>query len=114
MPRKQNKNKSEMSEKIFECIQAFIVNQVGVDEAEVTRDTSLQNDLGIYGGDATDFFISFGKEFSVDVSEFMAADYFKADGLNIFSIEKKKKPLTVGHLEKAVIAGRLDEETINS
>ncbi|MFL5787124.1 MAG: hypothetical protein ACJ748_03655 [Flavisolibacter sp.] len=46
----------------------------------------------------------------------MPADYFKGEGIDIFfwKRENKKKGLTVGHLEKAIIAGRLDEEVINS
>lgn len=102
-----------MSDAIFKRIQAFIVNQIGVDEVEITEDASLQNDLGVYGDDATDFFIAFGREFNVDVSKFMAADYFKGDGIDIFGSENQKKPFTVGHLKKAAMAGRLDEETIN-
>lgn len=103
-----------MRDEVFERIQAFIVKQIGVDEVEVTRDASLQNDLGIYGDDATDFFTAFGREFNVDVSKFMAADYFKGDGIDVFGLGKPKSPFTVGHLEKAVIAGRLDEKVINS
>lgn len=103
-----------MADRLFEKIQSFIVKQVGVDELEVTKDASLQNDLGVYGDDATDFFIAFGKEFHVNVSNFMAADYFKSEGIDLFGIEKQKKPFIVHHLEKAVIAGRLDEEVINS
>lgn len=103
-----------MNEEIFEKIQAFIVERIGVDELEVTTNASLQNDLGIYGDDAIDFFIAFGREFNVDVSKFMAADYFNGEGVDIFGLRNPKKPFTVGHLEKAVIAGRLDDEVINS
>jgi acyl carrier protein len=106
-----------MSVSLFEDIQAFIVEKIGVDEVEVTQEALLQNDLGIYGDDAVDLIVEFGKKFKVDVSNFMAADYFKPEGLDIlglFSKGKSMKALTVGHLEKAVIAGRLDEEVINS
>jgi hypothetical protein len=57
----------------------------------------------------------------------MAADYFKAEGgvdfitplINLFKKNKVKlnkatKTLTLGHLEKAISVGRLDEEVINS
>jgi hypothetical protein len=51
----------------------------------------------------------------------MAADYFADEGLDLIGfivsllIGKKKqyKMLTVGHLEKGILAGRLDEEIIN-
>ena len=111
-----------MSE-IFERIKKFVVKKIGVDEEEVVRNASLQNDLGIYGDDAVDFLVAFGKEFQVDVSNFMAADYFKPEGIDVLgSIENlftkgsinQRKDLKIAHLEKAVIAGRLDEEVINS
>lgn len=54
------------------------------------------------------------KPFSVDVTKFMAADYFKGDGIDILGLEKSKRTLTVGHLEKGILACRLDEEVINS
>jgi hypothetical protein len=43
----------------------------------------LYEDLGIYGDDATDLLISYGKRFNVDVSKFMAADYFKGKGVDM-------------------------------
>lgn len=54
----------------------------------------------------------------------MAKDYFAPEGsIRLFNRlkdiiginnESKQKSLTVKHLEKAAIAGRLDEEIINS
>lgn len=52
----------------------------------------------------------------------MAADYFEDDGgikmpsfvKNIFKTSSSKKILTVGHLEKGIIAGQLNEKIINS
>jgi len=55
----------------------------------------------------------------VDVTKFMAADYFDGEGDPILPAViriptgKKNKILTVGHLEKGILAGRLDEEVIN-
>lgn len=106
-----------MSEQLFEELRAFIVKQIGVDEEEVTKEASLQNDLGVYGDDAVDLIVAFSKKFKVNVSNFMAADYFKPEGidtLGLFTKGQARKKLTVGHLEKAAMAGRLDEETINS
>jgi acyl carrier protein len=106
-----------MNENLFEEIQAFIVEKIGVDEVEVTQEALLQDDLGVYGDDAVDLIVAFSKKFKLDVSNFIAADYFKPEGLDILGFFSKgipRKNLTVGHLEKAVIAGRLDEEVINS
>jgi acyl carrier protein len=97
-----------------EKLKIFLVKQACVEEEEVTPAASLENDLGVYGGDSTDLIIAFGKEFNVDVSRFMAADYFRGDGLNILGCRTKTKDLKVSHLEKAIVAGRLDEEVINA
>jgi acyl carrier protein len=77
--------------------------------------------LGISGGDAVEFIIAFGKKFNVNVSKFMAAEYFNPEGDLILPAiirfltgkkKRKQKCLKIIHLEKAVIAGRLDEEVI--
>lgn len=74
------------------------------------------------GDDAVDFLIAYGKRFSVDVSKFMASDYFGSEGEGIlsylvnklFEIPEKRKRFTVGHLYKGIEAGRLDENVINA
>ncbi len=74
----------------------------------------MEKQLGIYGDDATEIMLVYGKEFNVDVSKFMAASYFSGEGFSLFGKDEKTKELTLGDLEKGVIAGRLDEEVINS
>lgn len=96
----------------FDQLVSFTIQCSGVSNEQITRATRLYDDLGIYGDDATEFIVSFGKEFGVDVSGFMAADYFKGDGLDLFDFGRKTKTLTVGHLELAIRSGRLDEKTI--
>ena len=106
-----------MNEKLFEDVQAFVVEKIGVDEIEVTRETLLQSDLGIYGDDAVDFIVAFSKKFKVDISKFMAAEYFRPEGVDVLGLYLKsshKHCLTVGHLEKAATLGRLDEDVIAS
>jgi len=103
----------------------FIKKERGEYKYPLNRDIRLYEDLGIYGDDAVEFLMAFGREFKVDVSKFMAADYFKDEGIdfltpiiNLLSRNKRqlaeKKTLTLGHLEKAIAAGRLDEEVVNS
>jgi acyl carrier protein len=103
-----------MNKDTFINLQKFVVEKSFVDDEPITTETRLYEDLGIYGDDAVEFLIAFGKEFNVDVSKFMAADYFKDEGAGVFNLGVTKKALTVGHLEKAIMAGRLDEEVINS
>jgi acyl carrier protein len=112
-----------VNSEVFEKVKMFTVKQSGVPARKVTGDSALENDLGISGDDAYDFIIAFGKEFDVDISKFKGADYFSPEGdsilpaiIRMFTGKKhpKQKELTIKHLEKAVIAGRLDEEVINS
>jgi acyl carrier protein len=112
-----------MNDTIFNRIKEFINKQSGTIEEKITECSSLENDLGIYGDDAVEFFISFGKEFNVDVSKFMAAEYFTPEGdvilpciIRWFTGKKKskRKDLTIKHLMKAITFGRLDEEVINN
>lgn len=112
-----------MNEETFDKLKAFVIKQAAVEDEEVTREAKIQDELGIYGDDALDFLISYGNLFNVDITKFMAADYFSAEGdpvlpaiIRFLTNRKKRqrKVLTVGHLEKGIIAGRLDEEVINS
>jgi hypothetical protein len=113
-----------MTNEVLERLQIFIEKERWRYKFPLTNDVRLYEDLGIYGDDAVDFIVAFGKEFNVDVSNFLAADYFKGEGidiitpiLNLFKSKHlivNKKSLTLGHLEKSIKAGRLDEEIINS
>ena len=111
-----------MDKQIFEKIKDFTVKQSGVSANKVVENAEIENDLGISGDDATDFLLAFSKEFKVDISDFMAAEYFSPEGdpilpaIRLFTGKKspKRKELRIKHLGKAVSVGRLDEEAINS
>ena len=103
-----------MSNEIFDRLKEFVIKESAVDDGEITRDTQIEDELGVTGDDAVEFMIAYGKTFNVDVTKFMAADYFRGEGWNLFPSKKSGKILTVGHLEKGILAGRLDEEIINS
>jgi acyl carrier protein len=112
-----------MTDEIFDKLKHFIVKETGVDDDEVIREAGIEEDLGIYGDDAMELLIAYGKYFNVDTGKFMAADYFSPEGdpilpaiIRIFTgkQERKTKILTIRHLEKGIHAGRLDEEVINS
>jgi len=112
-----------MSEEIFNKLKYFVIKESAVVEEEITSETQMEDDLGVTGDDAADFLIAYSKAFNVDVTKFMAADYFGGER-NILLSEigrwltcnnkRTRKTLTVGHLEKGILAGRLDEEIINS
>lgn len=103
-------------------LKKFIVTKFAVDIEDVLSETRIEEDLGIYGDEAMEFITAFSKEFNVDISQFMAAEYFSPEGdfilpaiLRMFkgSKKKKQKTLKIIHLEMAIKAGRLDEEVIN-
>lgn len=107
-----------MSEELLNAIKAFTQEQAGRDPNDITENSFLEKDLGIYGDDAVEYIMAFGKAFNVDVSKFMAADYFRGEGVSFSSVfskkKQEKKELSITHLIKAIKAGRLDEEIINS
>ena len=113
-------NLQKMGDEIFKKIIDFVSDKAGVDPNRIERTTRLELDLGVYGDDAEELIIGYSKRFNVDVSQFMLSDYFngESDPLTLllcwlFRAKSSKKDLTVGHVEKGVIAGRLDAEVIN-
>jgi acyl carrier protein len=112
-----------MDNDVFEKLKQFVTEQRWEYPFPLTKDTTVEKELKITGDDAVDFLIAYGKKFNVDVSHFMAADYFDSEGDIILpaiirSITGRRKPfkkiLTLGHLEKGIMAGKLTEEVINS
>lgn len=92
----------------------FIREQSGVSPSEtIAAHTRLQDDLGVYGDDSTDLLLAYAKTFHVDVTQFPAADYFDSEGLDVLAwfrpVKPRRKELTVGHLQRGIQAGRLDE-----
>ncbi len=117
-----------MDNEVFNRLKAFIIRQYSFFESrEIVRWTRVEENLGIYGDEAVDFLLAYSKEFNVDVSNFMAADYFSPEGIgrdiigdlkaSLFSKKypyKPKKELTISDLEKGILMGALNEEVIAS
>jgi len=102
------------NEKLFNELVMFVRNQIGVYDTLITRKTLIEDELGVTGDDAEDLLITFSRRYNIDISNFNFTKYFY-DEPGVFNLQNRKiEPLTVGHLEKAIIAGRLDEEVINS
>jgi len=113
-----------MNQTIFQTLKAFISGEAGIDENRISPNTRIYEDLYIYGDDAIELLVKYGKKFNVDMTEFMAAEYFEGEGGSKFvddivrAFTGKVEPnglrvLTVKDLEKGIEAGRLDEEVIN-
>lgn len=107
-----------MNEELNEFVSQFS----GIKKGRITPDARLVKDLGIDGDDGIEILVAYGKKFHVDVSNFMAADYFNPEGDPILPFLIRflmgrpgpiKKALTINHLEKGILAGKLDEEVLN-
>ena len=115
-----------MDATVSEDLVNFVRRESGVSSAEeIVASTGIQRDLGVYGDDAVEFVLAYGAHFHVDVSHFLAADYFKGEGSDILGVllavfrldswlpaNPKRKELTVGHLQRGIAAQRLDEQVI--
>ncbi len=105
------------AENRFAELVSFIRDAIGEHDMLITRETLIEGDLGVSGLDAEELIIEFSKKYKVDVSNFRLRNYFYDEPsiLDVIGITTRKvQPFTVGNLEKAIIAGRLDEEVINS
>lgn len=98
--------------KDFAKLVLFVRDQIREHKKDITRETSIENDLGVTGEDASELLQSFGDKFSVDISRFEFGKYFNEEP-NIFTEIKPVLPLTIGHLERAIIAKRLDDDIIS-
>jgi len=108
--------KINMDDPLFEDIKTFIIENWGYNCEDLTRNTTLERDLGITGDDADVIMARFVDKFNiVDYSEFEISEYFGSETfdligpiLNFFRKQKiVKKQLTLGDLEEAVKRSKL-------
>lgn len=108
---------------ITEELIEFIRKTTFIERMPVTETTLLVDEIGISGDDAIDFLEKFSKRFDVDISAFDFMKYFNDEGEVSISIldywlgnkkNRTKNQLTVGDLQKAVLAGKLDDTVIGS
>lgn len=110
---------------IFTQIVKLIEDKMGrYKKRQLQRETRLEADLGMIGDDAFEFLEDFSKRFNVDLTDFKINEYFSSEGDGLltglmgFFLGRKnlpsKKELTIGDLERAVTAGRLDDTVIGS
>ena len=106
-------NSSEIENRFAELV-AFVREQIGEHVMPITRETLIEDDLGVTGDDAEDLIIALGKKYNINIENFNFRKYFYGEP-GVFDFQDQIiKPFTIGHLEKAIVAGRLDEEVINS
>lgn len=110
-----------MENQVFEKIKQFVYRQRWKYKKELRRETTLEGDLGITGDDAVEFMEAFSEEFDVDVSNLDLRKYFDGEGFGLIDLSrlfrkkdppKSAKPMTLGDLERAVIAGEWTEPIV--
>lgn len=57
------------TEQIFEKVKSVIVEQLGVDESEVTMDASFLDDLGADSIDIVEFIMALEEEFGLEIPD---------------------------------------------
>ena len=103
-----------LNEDMFQQLIAFIRSEIREDGHPITRNTLLEDDLGVTGDEAGELIANFSKRFNVNIDKFIFDSYFY-DEPGVFNLPNRKiKPFRISHLEKAIIAGKLDDEVINS
>ena len=105
---------SQLNDIQFAAFVSFIREQIGEYDICITRETLIEDDLGVTGDEAEDLIVNFAKRYSVNVDKFVFVDYFYDEPSSLGFQNHSVKPFKIRHLEKAIIAGRLDEEVINS
>lgn len=99
----------------FDKLKEFVIDQRW-EYSPMTLETSLRNDLVLWGDDAIEFIEAYGKFFEVDISNFNFSKYFPEEGgmLLPLLLTKLRAPedsgysqLTLGDLVKGIEMGSL-------
>ena len=94
---------------IFDKVKEFIVRERWEYDFELRPTTSLQDDLKIYGDDASEILTKFCAEFDVKTNKFKFDDYFRPepDWTDFFRKKKSYKKFVLGDLVEAIKSGEL-------
>ena len=102
-------------------IKLFISKYWSVPVNRLNHNTKLEDDLGITGDDAVEFFEKFSKEFNIDLSALDLRKYFESEGVglinfsSIFGRQKKVKrslhEITIADLENILKVGKWVDPT---
>lgn len=75
---------------MFEKVKAIIVNELGVDEAKVTLDAKLSEDLGADSLDAVELIMAIEDEFGIEINDEAAQQISKVSDIVAY-LEKEVK-----------------------
>lgn len=100
----------------IEIIKVFVSKYWSVPVNRLSQETKLEDDLGITGDDAVDFFDKFSKEFNIDLSALDFRRYFESEGVGLINFSwlfgKRKKvkrslhEITIADLANAFKIGK--------
>jgi len=117
-----NKITMDNFDKVAEDLFEFVKKETFTNDEPIGLETRLEEDLGVYGDDAVEFMLKYSEKYKVDVTHFMAADYFSPESRSTFGTilsslfgkeKSSKKILKVVHLYHGIKRGKLDEEVIS-
>jgi len=97
----------------FSELASYIRGRTRAYDSVVTRETLIEDDLGVTGEEASELIHNFARKYGVDITKFDFRKYFNEEP-SVFLSPQKVAPFKVAFLEKAILMGRLDEEVINS
>lgn len=94
---------------MFEKIKEFIIEERWEYDFELKYETSLQDDLKIFGDDASEILLKFCQKFNVKFDKFKFDDYFRPEPswIDSFGSESGYKKLTLRDLVNAANNGIL-------
>ena len=105
---------AQLDKEQFVKLVEFLREETGEVNMPITRQTLIEDDLGVTGDEAAELISNFSKRYGVNIQDFIFEHYFY-DEPGIFDFPNRTvKPFSVGGLEKAIITGRLDEEIIDN
>jgi len=98
----------------------FIAKETGFsNKTKLSRQTTLNRDIGLDGDDADEFMAAYFKQFEVEYGNYDWSRYFGEEGFNpigiLIDVVRRKpalKPLTLGMLELAVTMGKWHTEIL--
>ncbi len=94
----------KINENLLDEVRAFITKERWDYSFFIDSKTSIQDNLKIFGDDASDFLIKFCEKYEIDYSDFKFDDYFRSEPswLDVFKKKREFKSFTVGDLLTAI------------
>ncbi len=98
-----------MKNNLFEDVKKFIIQERLEYDFELKLETSLQNDLKIFGDDASEILLKFCKKYSIDYQDFKFDKYFRPEPswTDLFDEKVEYEEFTINCLIEAIKYGEL-------